>query len=40
MEQGVLTLPAGKTVIRVLPPLVITEAQVDEVVDILVRVLG
>ncbi len=40
MEQGVLTLPAGTTVIRVLPPLVITEGQLDEVVDVLVRVLS
>ena len=40
MQQGVLTLPAGATVIRMLPPLVITEGQVDEVVDALARVLG
>ena len=40
MEQGVLTLPAGTTVIRLLPPLVITEGQVDRVVDALARVLG
>ena len=40
MEQGVLTLPAGTTVIRVLPPLVITEGQLDEVVDVLARVLS
>ena len=37
---GVLTLPAGTTVIRVLPPLVITEEQIDEVVAAMVRVLG
>ena len=37
---GVLTLPAGTTVIRVLPPLVITEEQIDEVVAVMVRVLG
>ncbi|MDE2874265.1 MAG: acetylornithine/succinylornithine family transaminase [Gemmatimonadota bacterium] len=36
---GVLTLPAGTTVIRVLPPLVITEEQIDEVVEVMVRVL-
>ncbi len=36
---GVLTLPAGTTVIRVLPPLVITEEQIDEVVGVMVRVL-
>ena len=40
MEQGVLTLPAGTTVIRVLPPLVITEGQLDEVADVLARVLS
>ncbi len=31
--QGVLALPAGSTVLRFLPPLVISEAQLDEVVD-------
>ena len=40
MERGVLALPAGSTVIRLLPPLVITEAQVDEVVEALVAALG
>ncbi|MXX35953.1 MAG: aminotransferase class III-fold pyridoxal phosphate-dependent enzyme, partial [Gemmatimonadetes bacterium] len=39
-EAGVLKLPAGTTVIRLLPPLVIREEQVDEVVAVLVRVLG
>ena len=38
--EGVPTLPAGTTVIRMLPPLVITEGQIDEVVDALARVLG
>ncbi len=37
--KGVLTLPAGTTVIRLLPPLVISEAQIDEVVDVLAEVL-
>ena len=32
MEHGVLALPAGLTVIRFLPPLVITREQVDQVV--------
>ena len=40
MDRGVLALPAGKTVIRVLPPLVISEEQIDEVVDTLVAVLA
>ena len=39
-EAGVLTLPAGTTVIRLLPPLVITEEQIDEVVEAVVGVLG
>ena len=39
-ERGVLTLPAGPNVIRILPPLVITEAQIDEVVGALHDVLG
>lgn len=32
MERGLLLVPAGKDVVRFVPPLVITEAQVDEVV--------
>jgi acetylornithine/LysW-gamma-L-lysine aminotransferase len=32
LENGVLALPAGATVIRLLPPLVIEEAQLDRVV--------
>ena len=39
-DEGLLTLPAGTTVIRVLPPLVITEQQIDEVVEVMVRVLA
>ena len=39
-ERGVLALPAGTTVIRLLPPLVITEAQIDEVADTLTEVLA
>jgi LysW-gamma-L-lysine/LysW-L-ornithine aminotransferase len=31
-DRGVLALPAGSLIIRFLPPLVITDAQVDEVV--------
>lgn len=38
-EEGVLTLPGGTTVIRLLPPLVIGEAELDEVVQVLLRVL-
>ena len=38
-DQGVLALPAGTTVLRLLPPLVITEAQMDEVLDRLIAIL-
>jgi acetylornithine/LysW-gamma-L-lysine aminotransferase len=38
-ERGVLALPAGLTVIRLLPPLVITSEQIDAVVDALAEVL-
>lgn len=39
MEKGVLALGAGMNVIRLLPPLVITQAQIDQVVDTLEEVL-
>ncbi|WP_419939015.1 aspartate aminotransferase family protein [Candidatus Palauibacter sp.] len=39
-DRGVLALPAGATVIRLLPPLVITEAQIDQVADTLAEVLA
>jgi acetylornithine/LysW-gamma-L-lysine aminotransferase len=35
----VLALPAGLTVIRLLPPLVITQEQLDQVVEVLAEVL-
>lgn len=34
-ERGVLALPAGSLTLRMLPPLVITEAQIDRVVETL-----
>ncbi len=37
MEDGILVLTAGKTVIRLLPPLVITRDEIDRVVDALGR---
>ncbi|MFT4945248.1 MAG: acetylornithine/LysW-gamma-L-lysine aminotransferase [Halovenus sp.] len=40
MEHGVLALPAGRTVVRLLPPLTIDHEQADEVVDALAEVLG
>ena len=39
-ERGVLALAAGTTVIRLLPPLVIAEEQIDEVTEVLAGVLG
>ncbi|HJN42718.1 MAG: acetylornithine/succinylornithine family transaminase [Vicinamibacterales bacterium] len=40
MEHGVFALPAGPTVVRLLPPLVITDEQLDTVADALIAVLG
>jgi len=39
MERGVLALPAGLNVLRLLPPLVIEKADLDVVVDAIERVL-
>ena len=39
MEHRVFALPAGSTVIRLLPPLVITDEQLDTVADRLIEVL-
>lgn len=40
MARGVLALPAGPNVLRFLPPLVIEQAQLDEVVEHVAAVLG
>ena len=40
MEQGVLALPAGATVIRLLPPLVISEPELDQVADCVLSLLA
>jgi len=40
MDEGVLALPAGLNVIRLLPPLVITHEQINRVVEALERVLN
>ncbi len=40
LQRRVLALPAGPTVIRLLPPLVISESQLDTVVDALHNVLS
>ncbi|ATA59154.1 Acetylornithine-succinyldiaminopimelate aminotransferase [Geobacillus stearothermophilus] len=39
-ENGLLVLSAGPNVIRLLPPLVVTKAEIDEAVDILINVLN
>jgi acetylornithine/LysW-gamma-L-lysine aminotransferase len=39
-ERGILALPAGSLVIRLLPPLVIQPEQVDQIVEALGEVLG
>jgi len=38
MEQGLLTVPAAENVVRLLPPLIIEDAQVEEALGILERV--
>lgn len=40
LESGVLALPAGPTVLRLLPPLVINDNEIEQVVSILHEVLG
>ena len=39
MEEGILTLPAGKIVLRFLPPAVITYEQLDKITEVLNRIL-
>jgi acetylornithine/LysW-gamma-L-lysine aminotransferase len=39
LDHGVLALPAGRTVVRLLPPLTIDRGHADEVVDALAEVL-
>ena len=39
-EKGVLVLDAGRTVVRLLPPLVIEKEQIDRAVSVLDEVLG
>ena len=38
-DRGILALPAGPNVLRLLPPLVITDAQLDQAIDIVIDVL-
>ena len=40
MQRGIIALPAGATVLRLLPPLVIDRAQIDTVVDHLHKLLA
>ncbi|HLI08500.1 MAG TPA: [LysW]-lysine hydrolase [Ktedonobacteraceae bacterium] len=40
LERGILALPAGPAVIRLLPPLVITDAQLERVIETIGEVLG
>ena len=40
MDEGVMSLNAGNTVLRLLPPLVITKEEIDTVVDAIARVLA
>jgi acetylornithine/LysW-gamma-L-lysine aminotransferase len=40
LEQQLLALPAGRTVVRLLPPLTLTEAEADEAVTALGEVIG
>jgi acetylornithine/LysW-gamma-L-lysine aminotransferase len=39
-QHGVIALPAGPTVLRMLPPLVITEEQIDLAVGAVTRAVG
>lgn len=40
LEHGILALPAGRSVVRLLPPLIMEEAHTDHVVEALADVLG
>ena len=40
IDHGVLALPAGRTVLRLLPPLTVEEEHVDAVVDAVAEVVG
>ncbi len=40
LEAGVLVLPAGRTVLRLLPPITISHQELDKVAEALIQVLG
>ena len=35
MEKGILAMPAGKTILRLLPPVVISNEELDKVAEVL-----
>ena len=39
-DKGLLTVPAGANVVRVLPPLIVSEAEIDEGLAILDQACG
>jgi len=39
-DAGLLTVGAGENVIRLLPPLIVTEAQIDEAIALIDAVAG
>ncbi|MEM7444944.1 MAG: aminotransferase class III-fold pyridoxal phosphate-dependent enzyme, partial [Pseudomonadota bacterium] len=39
-EAGLLTVGAAENVIRLLPPLILTEEQIDEAIGMLAKVAG
>jgi acetylornithine/succinyldiaminopimelate/putrescine aminotransferase len=40
LSKGVLVIDAGRTVVRILPPLIISKEQIDKVVKVLDESLG
>lgn len=38
-DRGILALPAGPTVLRLLPPLIITQTELDGLIDCVAEVL-
>ncbi len=40
IQEQILALPAGRTVVRLLPPLIVDKSHADRVVDAITRVLG
>ena len=40
MEQGLLLVPAGPKVLRLVPPLIVSEAEINQAADILESVIA